>query len=197
MPLAKSMSFIRGAALIPLILGAVLLLAAPASALVVKTNSTELSSLSFTRPELRVGVTLGDASVYQAQLQNYKALNQFISDYGPAWHFLMDARTGRVNLLDGGAIPFIPGAANSLRGSDFGVSCDNASCVPVETVEALARDFLKSRADAFLVDPDEFELDPNGSGPPETAFIFCASSGSLRACPCRALRSFSGSTTAT
>ena len=148
------------------------ILAAPLSAFVAKTGATGLDSLAFSRPELRVGVTITNAGALQTQVQNMKALKQFIATYGPAWRFLMDERTGRVNLLDGGAIPFIPGAANALNGADFNAPCGNASCVPLATVEALARDFLKQHADVFLVDPGELELDPQGSGPVGDSLYF-------------------------
>ena len=152
--------------------GLLTLLAASATAFVAKPGATPLDSLVFSRSELRVGLTLANAGGLQQQIQNGKALNQFIATYGPAWHFLMDERTGRVNLLDGGAIPFIPGAANALSGADFNAPCGNASCVAVGTVEALARDFLAQHADVFLADPGELELDPQGSGPAGDSLYF-------------------------
>ena len=96
------------------VVGALLLL--PACGFGVKgPNKSNLDAIAFSRPELRVTVTSAEADSIPSLVPNLSELDRFRSEYGMAWHFVMDQRTGRLNLLDGGAIPFIPGAANSLR----------------------------------------------------------------------------------
>lgn len=142
-----------------------LLAAVPVLAYVVKGTKSSLDALAFSRPELRVSVTTTDAEAIKELVPNLAALDRFRAEHGTAWSFIIDERTGRVNLLDGGAIPFIPGPANELDEEAFGVSCRSAQCMPVEKVEAQAREFLKRYQDVFQVDPDELVLDPLGSVP--------------------------------
>jgi len=142
-----------------------ILVAVPFLAYVVKGQKGNLGALTFARPELRVSVTATDSEPLRTLLPNAKALDLFRAENGAAWSFVIDERSGRLNLLDGGAIPFIPGPANTLSAESFGVSGRSAQDVPVEKVEALARDFLKRYYDVFQVNPDELVLDPSGSGP--------------------------------
>ena len=81
----------------------------------VKDAKQNLDTLAFTRPQLRLSETLTEAESLSGRIENISDMDRFRSEYGTAWHFLMDERTGRVNLLNGGAIPFIPGPANDLR----------------------------------------------------------------------------------
>jgi len=124
---AKNNSFIRGAALIPLILGTLLSLTMPAFAQKVKEGKQPLDSLTFTNRQFWMSETFADADSIQNIIGNSSAIAAFKAANGTSWHALMDERIGRINLLSGGAIPFIPGAANSLKGEDFGAPCGNAT----------------------------------------------------------------------
>ncbi len=91
-------------------------------------------------------------------------LARFQSQYGADWHFLVDKRTGRLNLVDGGAISFIPGSANKLRWQDFGTGdCQSPSCISPAEMESLARDFLVRNRGVFQLNPEELVLDPAGA----------------------------------
>ncbi|HEX3125916.1 MAG TPA: hypothetical protein VH394_01165 [Thermoanaerobaculia bacterium] len=150
-----------------LILGAALAaLALPLGAQVVKRGDSKLEKLTFSKKELRVSQTLADSEAVREN-SGYRAdLARFRSQYGAAWHFLIDKRTGHLNLVSGGAIPFIPGPANQLRWQDFGVSgCQSPSCVPRQKMESLARDFLARNRGVFAIDPEELVLDPLGASP--------------------------------
>jgi trimeric autotransporter adhesin len=138
----------------------------PAWAQKVKDPKSGLDLLTFSRPELRVSQTLTEAEALAGRLEGLSDMDRFRSEYGTGWHFLMDERTGRVNLLDGGAIPFVPGPANDLRWGDSAeASCRSASCIPVPKMEGLAREFLAKHQSLFKVPQDELALDPDGSGP--------------------------------
>jgi hypothetical protein len=140
-------------------------LSLPASGQIVKRRQSTLDRLTFARPELRVSQTLADSDTLKDQLANRAEVDKFRSEYGRAWRFVVDRRTGRLNLLDGGAIPFIPGPANKLRWEDFAASCPEPSCIPREKIETLARDFLTRYRGVFQVSPDELVLDPAGTEP--------------------------------
>ena len=109
----------------------------------VKDANQNLDNLAFSRPMLRLSETLSDSETLADRLENISDMDRFRSEYGTAWRFLIDERTGRVNLLEGGAIPFIPGPANDLRWENFAeASCQSQWCIPLPKIEGLARDFL-------------------------------------------------------
>jgi len=133
-----------------------LLLAMPSAfAQVVKRGDSELDRLQMTKRELRVTKILVDAE--KQRLFNRKAIKRFREAYPGKWRFLIDRRTGHVNLIEGGAIPFIPGHANRLADN---AACRTASCTSPEKVVAAAREFLARNRDALQVDPEQLQLDP-------------------------------------
>jgi trimeric autotransporter adhesin len=151
----------RAGALV-LILG---VLAVPVSAQLAKEGQSRLDDLAFARPELRVSRSLVDSESLPQRVWSREETSRFRSENGAAWRVLVDQRTGRPNLLEGGAIPFIPGPANKLQPQDFGARCDNPSCIPLAKVESLARDFLKRYQGTVRVNTEELVLDPVGSVP--------------------------------
>lgn len=140
-------------------------LAVPASAQRAKEGLSSLDKLTFAKPGLRISRTLIDAERLPQGVWDREAISRFRSDNDQAWHILVDERTGRVDLLDGGAIPFIPGPANKLRWQDFSAKCDSPSCIPLVKMESLARDFLRRNQGIIKVNPEELALDPVGSVP--------------------------------
>jgi subtilisin-like proprotein convertase family protein len=131
-----------------------------------KGGLSELDFLCFQSPQLRTAETnLMSQSLENLPLEQQEAGSRFISRYGKEWNIWFDLRRGRPSLIDGGAIPFIPGYANSLRYEDFGPGCKDNFSLPLSKVEELARDFLREWRELFKVDPEELALDPLGSGP--------------------------------
>jgi trimeric autotransporter adhesin len=147
-------------------------LALPAAAQRVKDAKQNLDNLAFARPHLRISQTLTPVDALQQRYEALPEMDRFRSENGVEWNFLMDERTGRVNLLDGGAIPFVPGPANSLRWEAADGSCQSLSCVPVERMEDLGRDFLTRYQSIFKVDPSELVLDRVGSTPVGESIYF-------------------------
>lgn len=147
-------------------------LALPLGAQVVKQGQSSLDKLVFSKKELRVSQTFADADAVKEPLAYRDDLTRFRSQYGAGWHFLIDKRTGRLNLLDGGAIPFIPGSANKLQWKDFGTSCQSPSCIPPARMESLARDFLVRNRGVFQLNPEELVLDPLGAAPIGNSIYF-------------------------
>ena len=134
-------------------------LAWPVSAQIVKRQASDLDRLTFSKRELRVSQTLADSDSVGENLANRADMSRFKADYGSAWHFTVDKRTGQVNLVDGGAIPFIPGPANKLRWEDYAAeNCRSASCIPQSRIESIARDFLRRNRGALQVNPDDLVL---------------------------------------
>jgi hypothetical protein len=148
-------------------------LASPAFAYRKKDGDSSLDRLTFAKRELRTSQTLTDAEALKDRVANRADMTRFKVEYGPAWRFLMDERTGHLNLLDGGAIPFIPGPANKLSWEAFGASnCRAPSCIPVSKLESLARDFLTHNRAALQVNPEELVLDPLGTTPIGNSIYF-------------------------
>ncbi|HXB55393.1 MAG TPA: hypothetical protein VN461_11455 [Vicinamibacteria bacterium] len=155
------------------VLGLVLaVLAVPALAQVVKKAPSPLDKLVMAKRELRVSRTLTYAEAVKEPLAYRADIKRFQSEYGSSWRFLIDERTGRANLVEGGAIPFIPGPANKLRWQDFGADCDRPSCIPRAKMESLAREFLVRNRVALQVNPEELVLDPVGTVPVGNSVYF-------------------------
>jgi hypothetical protein len=148
-------------------------LASPAFAYRKKDGDSSLDRLTFVKRELRTSQTLTDSEALKDRVANRADMTRFKVEYGPAWRFLMDERTGHLNLLNGGAIPFIPGPANKLSWENFGAAnCRAPSCIPVAKLESLARDFLTHNRGALQVNPEELVLDPLGAAPIGNSIYF-------------------------
>lgn len=168
-PTLCSRSFIVRVAALTLILG---VLAVPLSAQRYKEGQSPLDKLTLVKPELLVSRKLTDAERLSKGVWNREAMAQFRSDNGSAWHALVDERTGRVNLLDGGAIPLIPVPANKLRWQNFEAKCESISYIPLSRMESLARNFLKRYLAVMRVNLDELSLDAAVSAPVGNSIYF-------------------------
>jgi subtilisin-like proprotein convertase family protein len=134
---------------------------------------SDLDALAFSRPELRVVETNRDSDSVRTLIPDAAKIDEFLATYGSAWTVWVDLRRGRPSLIDGGAIPFLPGAANSLDWRAFAPEgCREYSCLPKARVEAEARAFLERWRSLIRVDPAELVLDPAGSGPVGSSFYF-------------------------
>jgi hypothetical protein len=120
----------------------------------VKPPESELDRLTFAKPELRVSQTLIDSEELREDLPNQGALQLFRQRYGDKWRFLIDRRTGRVNLVHGGAIPF-------FQRNAAGQSPDRSPA----GVESLAQAFLGQNQDVFQISPTELVVDRAGTAP--------------------------------
>lgn len=142
----------------------------PSGAFTEKEPRSALDDLVFVRPELRVPQTPVDLIDLRSGQQGDQGLRSFRAEHGKQWKATLDARRNVLTLLSGGAIPFMPGSANTLRWEDFGASCPDASCIPEARIEALTRGFLESYRNLLGIDPRELVLDPAGVGPVEHMF---------------------------
>jgi fibronectin type 3 domain-containing protein len=148
-----------------LTLATVALMAAPALALAPKEARDQLDLLVTIDPSLRVVEVNVDATGFNGPLPGTQAMRDFRAAHGEAWRFTVDLRRGVTSLLDGGAIPIIPGLANGLAWEDFAPGCSSYDCLPVATVEALARDFIDANSEALGLRSADLVLNPAGSGP--------------------------------
>jgi hypothetical protein len=136
-----------------------------ALALQVKEPLAALDKLVFVSPEMRIVQSNKDVELTESPGPILGELDLFRAEQGGAWKLLLDERRGVASLLDGGAIPMIPGPANSLEWQDFNATCDEAGCIPLAEVEARARDFLVRYANLLGVNPDELVVTADGIGP--------------------------------
>jgi hypothetical protein len=128
-----------------------------------KDSKQTLDALAIVSPELRVVETTEDYWGIADDYASKAGILQFLSENSGDWSVFVDARRGVPSLVDGGAIPFIPGPANDLSFKDFGATCESISCVPREKVELLAREFLNKYPDLFPLKQGELVVDPNGT----------------------------------
>ncbi len=104
-----------------------------------KKEKGSLDSLAFVAPELRVVETSADFRGITGEFYSSRGISAFLIDKGEPWSVTVDLRRGVPSLLDGGAIPFLPGSANNLSWSSFAPGCGSIQCLPAERVEAIAR----------------------------------------------------------
>lgn len=149
-----------------LILGAICIFAQS-----VKGVLSELDALSFQRPELRVVETNNEHRQLENQEFNSPA-SRLENTYGKNWNIWVDERRGIPSLIDGGAIPFIPGSANNINWETVGIGYQTNSKIPIEYVENKARQFMEDWKDLLKVDQKELVLDRAGSGPVGESYYY-------------------------
>lgn len=142
-----------------------LLVGLPATAQRVKDGQHNLDAMVFQGAEFRVPPVIQDSEAVWSSLVNGREVDRFRAENGTEWKVWIDARRGRPSLLDGGAIPFLPGHMNTLPWSDVPGDCHENRCIPVAYVESLARNFMEQYRDLLRVDPAELVLDSLASGP--------------------------------
>ncbi|MCX7830638.1 MAG: hypothetical protein N2445_06225, partial [Acidobacteria bacterium] len=135
----------------------------PCNAFKVKDKKVPLDSLVLVSPELRVVETNEDFWAINEAFVTQEGILKFLSENGGEWKVFVDKRRGVPSLIDGGAIPFIPGPANHLSFSDFSPNCYSIQCIPKEKIEILAREFLDKYAGLFPVKQEELVIDPDGT----------------------------------
>ena len=154
---------------------ALVCLAAPAGAQVMKKGTHRLDDVSFTRPELRLGAQVEDlrALRYELAAEGRQEEASFLADHdaflsasGGRWVVLYDRLTGGANLVEGSGIPWIPGAGNTLKNADLGLSAGtSASRVPASVVAAKAQALLSAYPALFGGETKGLVLNEAASGP--------------------------------
>jgi len=130
-----------------------------------KESRDDLDLLVFIDPQLRLVEVNADFSGQTESTPAFEAMNLFRAAHGEEWTFTVDLRRGVPTLLSGGAMAFIPGAANDLSWQQFAPGCYENQCIPVATVETLGRDFMDRNREIFGLSSADLVLDLAGSGP--------------------------------
>ncbi len=123
-----------------------------------------------TRPGMTVSVTplaLADLPA-ERQPAALRSLRQSLAS-GEEPIVYLESRTGRPLLVEPGAVPWIPGSANSLLEADLADLREDGAAGPADlaTLEAIARRFIAEHAALFGVGQEEIALDAATSGPRE------------------------------
>jgi hypothetical protein len=103
-------------------------LPAPLMAQRVKEPLSGLDLMVFQKPELRVVETPTDVEALRDRVPSMRPYDVFRAENGMIWKITLDERRGVPTLVDGGAIPFIPGAANSLSWDGFTAGYGGSDC---------------------------------------------------------------------
>jgi trimeric autotransporter adhesin len=138
----------------------------------VKKGKTPLDSLVIIKPELRVPETGEDFKSIGEGFVSQEGIANFLASNSGDWTVLVDMRRGVPTLIDGGAIPFIPGAANSIAWNSFDPGCDSIQCLSKAKIEGLAREFLSKYPGLFPVKQEELVIDPEGTVPMGESIYF-------------------------
>ena len=135
----------------------------PSMAFKQQSGKSTLDALVIVSPELRTVETNQDFREIQEPFFSQGELSKFLADNGDNWKIFIDVRRGVPSLIDGGAIPFIPGSMNSLSYADFGANCYSLNCISKEQVERVAREFLTKYPNLFPVKQEELFVDEKGT----------------------------------
>ncbi|MCX7829935.1 MAG: hypothetical protein N2445_02605, partial [Acidobacteria bacterium] len=147
------------------VLSFVLLFSFSSSAFKQNPASSTLDSLVFVKPELRVVETNEDFKFVRDALSTAPGITKFLSENGENWKVLVDLRRGVPSNIDGGAIPFIAGPANTLSWNTISPNCRSIQCIPKSEIEFKAREILSRYPFLFPVSQDELRLDAEGTIP--------------------------------
>lgn len=131
----------------------------------IKDGKAGLDSLTYMAPELRIVETPEDFRMIKEGFATSEGIAKFLLENNSSWTATVDVRRGVTTLLDGGAIPFIPGPANSLAWESFGADCRSIRCISRDKIELLSREFLDKYAGLFPVKQEELVMDPDGTIP--------------------------------
>jgi trimeric autotransporter adhesin len=153
-----------------ILLVALSVVSSPARAQVAKQGNDLLSSLAFVHDKLRPGDD-GEPldnmrAVTDKALQN--GWEAFRIGVGPTaeWSATIDKRTGLVGFAEGGNVAWIPGHGNKMTAQDLSGFLKAKPQVDLETMDAIARDFMP-RVKSFLgIDPTQLVLNHGRSGQP-------------------------------
>ncbi len=130
-----------------------------------KTDKTELDKYFKKAPYLRVVRTISKLEEISEKVPDLYKYQRMLQELGSNWNVWLDERTGRISLLEGGAIPFIPGPANSLSWDIFENGCNSIQCIPLDFIEKKAREFLEKYKDVFQIEKFKFEIVKDASIP--------------------------------
>lgn len=145
-------------------------LVVPVSAFKVKEKKVGLEDLAYTQEKIWVAAQpVEDAGLTRglAPAELLAFYDAFLEEHGTSWYLVLDRTTGFPSALDGGGIPWIPGTGvgNDVSGSSLGLDpYIEGKDVPVPSVEAIAREFMKRFSGLFGVGEHDLVL-MEGSGP--------------------------------
>ena len=88
----------------------------------------------------------------------------FLRDNGTTWEMMVDRRGGRVALVSGSGVPWVPGKGNSLRKADIQGDLGGGGKVNNRTLLRLAQRFMERYPELFGVDPSDLTVMPGGTG---------------------------------
>jgi fibronectin type 3 domain-containing protein len=141
---------------------------ATTSAVRVPDRSGTMQTLIFVRPEL---APTAQHLVAGSDLSTLpEAIGQdwagFLADNGQGWRLILDQMSGRVSMIEGQGIPWIPGKGNNLSGRDLGLDAGvQGKDVPEDVVAARALELVQQFPDLFGVPSSDLQLNRRGSGP--------------------------------
>ncbi|MCX7829537.1 MAG: hypothetical protein N2445_00550, partial [Acidobacteria bacterium] len=137
-----------------------------------KKGDGYLDSLAVQKPQLRVTEENIDTTFLNNEIIEKSGAARFLFEQGNNWRILIDKRRGMFSLIEGGAIPLIPGKKSSIDWDSFGSKCKENECLELEKVEFKAREFMLEYPELFPVKQENLVLDLDGSGPMGDSIYF-------------------------
>lgn len=104
------------------------------------------------------------SSAVQGGQARLNAWEDFKEKHGPLWTLRIDRRSGLPAFCEGQGIPWVPGQGNSLSLADIPSHLRSVGEVDLNTLEAIARDFMASNPDLFPISQEDLVLNSIASG---------------------------------
>jgi len=139
-----------------------------ASAQVIKEPNDSLDSLAFISERLQANTVIEPLEDAQATLtpEVSNGWASFRMSAGGEWKALIDKRTGRIEIVEGSGLPWVPGRGNSLTGNGLASRPGEAGTVDLARIESLARGFLPQVESLLGVKGSDLVLNKGRSGQP-------------------------------
>src|SRR5436190_15405190 len=141
---------------------------------VAKVGNDLLSSLSFTSPVLAPSERIEPLAAAKSALPRAvrEGWTAFGQDAKSEWRAVVDRRTGRISLAEGGNVAAIPGAGNRLQQSDIASFLAGKPKPDLAVLDAITRSFLQRFAPLLGADPRTLRLNLGRSGQPASHVWF-------------------------
>jgi hypothetical protein len=148
----------------------VMVLTIVTSAAVVKGSKGTLDDIATVSPRLWVPAQIAPIEAFRAEgvspelAARAAAWDRFITAHGTQWSMMVDRVSGMPALIEGGAIPWVPGNANSLTYDQIGSFLGQSGRINEAVLDRIARAFLASNLDLLPIASEDLQLVPGATG---------------------------------
>ncbi len=164
-------SYLRAFPAILILLGSLGL--SPAIAQVIKEPVDPLDALVLLAEDIEPGQSVTPLESVEGELdaETRDGWNEFRQGAGGAWKAYVDRRSGKVEVVEGSGLPWIPGRGNNLKAADV-AGLAGKSRPDLSVLDGIARGQAQKLARALGIDPKSLVLNQGRSGSPSDHLWF-------------------------